>query len=254
MHSARSLGIGLAATLCLLTGVVAQRGRGRSEAILERVSCYLSTAKLPAAVQGQDRLLNIPLVADAKSKKELALLYLYDSSADAPKRETFETVMFTNEEVGVATRCFHFARVDLAGETELLAKYGHRLPVFVAFDAAGKLSADVAFTGYRAAVGPLITLLEKASAGHVKPAIATFTSEYRSLVHDFEVLEGKRKAVQDRMARTPDDKKRVPLQKELDETDAEQKKLEAKEKVLLENAKVPVRAPGAKRFEVKGGR
>ena len=42
------------------------------------------------------------------------MLYLFDSAAEAPKREPFENIMFGNEEVGVTLRCFHCARIVLS--------------------------------------------------------------------------------------------------------------------------------------------
>lgn len=247
--------------LCVVASVVlvatlpAQRGRGRPEAILERVSCYLADDKVPApSADGQDRLAGVATVTRSKAKKELSVLYIFDSHADAPKREAFEKIMFGNEELGVAFRVFHVARVDIAGEADLGAKYGSRLPSFLVYDDTGKLAADVAFTGFRAAVGPLMTQLEKVSAGHVKPAIGTFTSRYRSLVRDLEMVETKRKAVQDRQSKITDDKKRALLDKELADLDAEQKSLEAKEKAMLDLAKLPERDPAAKRFVVTPNR
>ena len=255
MHRLPPLAV-LTSCLALLAATMpAQRGgRGRPEAILERVSCYLVTEKLPPAAAGADRLASVGLVAGAKAKQELVLLYLFDSGAEAPKRETFETVMFGNEELGVALRCFHFARLDIAGDAELGTRYGKRLPTFVAFDANGRNVGDVSFTGYRAAIGPLITLLEKASAGHVKPSLGVFTSEYRKVVHDFEMFEARRKTLGDRQEKASDPAKKTAIDKDLAELDAEQKKAAAAETRLLEQAKVPVRDAQAKRFEVRRGR
>ncbi len=255
MHRLPSLAVLTSCVVLFTASLPAQRGgRGRPEAILERVSCYLVTEKVPAAAEGQDRLAGVAMVAGAKGKQELALLYLFDSAAEAPKRETFESVMFGNEELGVALRCFHFARLDIAGDAELGTRFGKRLPTFVAFDANGRNVGDVSFTGYRAAIGPLITLLEKASAGHVKPSLGVFTSEYRKVVHDFEMLEARRKTLGDRQEKTSDPAKKTAIDKDLAELDAEQNKAAAAEAKLLEQARVPVRDPQAKRFEVRRGR
>lgn len=248
--------LALAATVVIGASLPAQRGRQRPEAILARVACFLANDALPAAdkEKGQDRLANVATVKSAKDKRELALLYLVDLSAEAPKREPFEQIMFGNEEIAVSLRCFHVARLDLAGDADLLAKYGHRLPVFVAFDDTGKLVGEAPFTGYKAAAGPLMTLLEKAAAGHMPIALGAFTSAYRSLVHDLEMVESKRKTLTDRQQRATDKTKREAIDKEIDELGAEQQKLEAKEKEMLERAKLPVQDPNAKRFEVKRGR
>ena len=54
----------------------------------------------------------------------------------------------------------------------------------------GKVVGDIALTGYKAAITGLMALMEKAAAGHVKPTLSTFSSDYRGLVHDLEVVGG----------------------------------------------------------------
>lgn len=232
----------------------AQRGgRRRPEEILERVATYLAVANLPAAEEGKDRLATVDTVAKAANAKELSLLYVWDSTAEAQKREQFENTVFGSEEVGVATRCFRFARLDLKGDPELSTKYGKKLPVFVVFDEHGKQAAEVSFAGYKAAINPLTDALGKAAAGYVKPTLAIFVSDYRECVREIEVLIGQRKALTDRIAKA-EPAKRAALEKDLAELDAREKKLLATEKELLEKAKVPVRDAEAKRFEPRRGR
>lgn len=246
-----------AATLVLAlasSDALAQRGGGRSPAITERFSVYITDAKVPEDAAVEDRFAKIPVVADARAKKELVLIYLVDSSAEAPKRETFESVMFGSEDLAVCLRCFHLVRVDIAGDAGAQAKYGRRVPVFLPYDENGKVVGDIALTGYKAAITGLMALMEKAAAGHVKPTLSTFSSDYRGLVHDLEVLDQQRKATKDRIGRLNDDKKKAALDKDLTAFDAEEKKLLDKEKEMLEKAKVLAPDAAAKKFEQKKGR
>jgi hypothetical protein len=228
--------------------LTAQRGRRRSEEILERVGTYIGEAKLPAAEEGKDRLASVSTVADAVQKKELSVLYLFDTANDVPKRQQFEAVVFGSEEVGVAMRCFHFARVDLAGDTDMVGKYGKKLPVFVMFDEHGKPAGEVSFAGYKATINPLTDALGKAAAGHVKPTLALFVSDYREFVRELEVTQQQRKTLAARIEGA-DPSKRPALEKDAADLEAREKKLLATEKDLLEKAKVPERSPDAKRFE-----
>jgi hypothetical protein len=232
----------------------AQRGGGRSPAITERFSVYITDAKVPEDAAVEDRFAKIPVVADARAKKELVLLYLVDSSAEAPKREAFEGIMFGSEDLAVCLRCFHLVRVDIAGDAGAQAKYGRRVPVFLPYDENGKVVGDIALTGYKAALTGLMALMEKAAAGHVKPTLSTFSSDYRGLVHDLEVLDQQRKATKDRIGRLNDEKKKAALEKELSNFDTEEKKLLDKEKEMLERAKVLPPDASAKKFEQKRGR
>jgi hypothetical protein len=241
--------------LGLLTSTaLGQRGGGRSPAITERFSVYITDATVPENAEVEDRFAKIPVVADARAKKELVLLYLVDSSAEAPKREAFEGIMFGSEDLAVCLRCFHLVRVDIAGDAGAQAKYGRRVPVFLPYDENGKVVGDVALTGYKAAITGLMALMEKAAAGHVKPTLSAFSSDYRGLVHDLEVIEQQRKATKDRMGRLNDDKKKAALEKDLTGLDAEEKKLLDKEKDMLERAKVLPPDASAKKFEQKRGR
>lgn len=185
-----------------------QRGGGRSDALTERLSVYITDAKLPEKAAGEDRFESVPTVTAARAKHELLLLYLVDSSAEEPKREAFESVMFGSEELAVALRCFHLVRIDIAADAEAKVKYGRRLPVFLPSDENGKSSGDIALTGYKAAITGLISLLEKSASGHVKPTLSTFISDYRGVVHDLSVIELQRKAMKDRIARLTDEKKK----------------------------------------------
>ncbi|MBK8095806.1 MAG: hypothetical protein IPK26_01785 [Planctomycetes bacterium] len=256
MTRSSSWSLSLFVLALLAADLAAQRGGGgrrRPAEVLERVGTWFTVATLPAAEEGQDRLASVDTVAAAVQAKELSVLYVWDSTAEAQKREQFENTMFGSDEVGVALRCFRFARLDLKGDADLTAKYGKKLPVFVVFDEHGKQTAEVSFAGYKAAVNPLTDALGKAAAGHVKPTLAIFVSDYRECVREIEVLIGQRKALSDRVAKA-EPAKRAALEKDLAELDAREKKLLATEKELLEKAKVPVRDAAAKRFEPRRGR
>jgi hypothetical protein len=252
--------VGSCVLLALAADLPAQRGGGkrRPEAVLERVSCYLVDGKLPAgtaANAGEDRVAAVGAVADARTRHELALVYLFDSKVDAEKRAAFEKTMFGNEELGIALRCFQTAHVDIAGDDDAQAKYGRRLPLFLAFDENGKQAGEASLAGYKATVAPVMGILEKAAGGHVKPTLAIFVKDYRDVVHDLEALDGKRKVLKDRKDKAADAAKKAEIEKELQASDAEEKQALANEKQLLEHARVPARDAAAKRFEIdRGGR
>ncbi|MCY2957697.1 MAG: hypothetical protein NT107_11750 [Planctomycetota bacterium] len=244
-----------ACTLSILAApAMTQRGGGRSDALTERLSVYITDAKLPEKAAGEDRFESVPTVTAARAKHELLLLYLVDSSAEEPKREAFESVMFGSEELAVALRCFHLVRIDIAADAEAKVKYGRRLPVFLPSDENGKSSGDIALTGYKAAITGLISLLEKSASGHVKPTLSTFISDYRGVVHDLSVIELQRKAMKDRIARLTDEKKKASLEKDASLLDTEEQKLLGKERDIIERAKVLPRDADAKKFDPKRGR
>ena len=250
--------VGSCVLLALAADLPAQRGGGkrRPEAVLERVSCWLVDGKLPASTAanaGEDRVAAVGAVADARTRHELALVYLFDSKVDAEKRAAFEKTMFGNEELGIALRCFQTARVDIAGDDDAQGKYGRRLPLFLAFDENGKQAGEASLAGYKTAVAPVMGILEKAAGGHVKPTLAIFVSGYRGVVHDIEALDGKRKVLNDRKGKAADAAKKAEIEKELQAADAEEKQVLAEEKKLLDGAKVPARDAAAKRFEIDRG-
>src|SRR5262249_30253711 len=169
-HRARLSFVGSCVLVALAAELPAQRGGGRRrpEAVLERVSCYLVDGKLPAhtaANAGEDRVAAVGAVADARTRHELALVSLFDSKVDAEKRAAFEKTMFGNEELGIALRCFQTARVDIAGDDDAQAKYGRRLPLFLAFDENGKQAGEAALARSKSAGPPVLGVLRKAGGG-----------------------------------------------------------------------------------------
>lgn len=246
----RSALVALACVLVPAVDALAQR-RGRSEAIQERVSSYFVEAKLPAAVESEkDRLAGLAIVKEAKEQQHLVFAYLYDSSVEEPKREGFDKVIFGSDEVGLALRCFRCVHVDIAGDTEAQTKFGRKLPLFYAYDEKGKQVGEASLAGYKAAIGPVMTLLEKAAAGYVKPMLASWVKDYREVVRELENLDGKRKVLEGRRARA-DDKKKVLLTAEAKELDIEEVRLLTAEKELLASVKLPERDATAKRLVVE---
>ncbi|HLU38578.1 MAG TPA: hypothetical protein VK081_04285 [Planctomycetota bacterium] len=235
------------ALVCALP-LTAQR-RGKPEAILERVACYFVDAALLGvqADDGKDRLAAIPAVRAARADGHPVFVYLFDSTATEPKREGFDKIVFGNEEIGIALRCFRAVRVDLAGDAEGKAKWGRKLPVFVAYDAAGKSAGEVSLAGYKAQINPVMNLLERAAHGRVKPTLEAFVASYRDIVRGLEVLHGRRETLRGRRERA-DDKKKPLLDQEARELDAEEQRLLQAEQDLLERVKPPPRDPAAGRI------
>lgn len=235
-------GLLVAATPC-------QRG-GRQDEFLDRYACYFVEAKLPPAqgdVDSKERLAALPLVQQAKKEGHLAFLYLFDSSADEPKRAAFDQIVFGSQEVGIALRCFYCAHVDIAGDEDARTKFGRKLPLFVAFDDKGRWSGETSLPGYKAALRSLMGMLEKAAAGHVKPTLDGFSKVYRDTLRDLRVLSGNKRSLEQRRARA-DDKKKAQFDKDAKELQAQEEKLLATEKAALEKANPPPRHPEAKLF------
>ena len=241
----------LLALATLAEPLAAQRGRGRPEAIVERVGCFFTDVPFtaPADADAEHPFANMAAVQDAKAKEQPALLYLFDPGSEERKLQQYEQTMFNNDELGISLRCFRCLRLDVTKQPEL-AKYAARAPVHVVFAADGKLVGEVAHTGNKAQVNTLVKLLEKAAAGHVKPSLPVFVKSYRDVVRDLEQVEGKRRALQERRNKleTKDAAKRTEMDKDLLELKEEEKPLLEREKQLLEQAKALPRDPEAKRL------
>jgi hypothetical protein len=239
----------IAAALLATGSALAQRG-GRQDEFLDRYACYFVEAKLPPAdgeVESKARLATVPLVQEAANAGNLSFLYLFDSSAEAPKRAAFDQIVFGNEEVGVALRCFQCARVDIAGDADAQAKFGRQLPLFVAFDEKGKWAGETSLPGYKAALRSLISMLERAASGHVKPTLPDFVKSYRDILRELRVLSGNKRTLEQRRNRA-DDSKKAQYDQEAKELAAREQTLLAAEKAALEKANVPPRPKDAKMF------
>jgi hypothetical protein len=253
----KSAGLILATiAVCLAAPAFAQRGgRGRSEAILARLGNYFVDTQVPATGgdMAADPLAEVAMVKEAASAHQLSLLYLYDPKANETKHQQFEQVLFGNEELNIALRCFRCARIDVSANAEAKAGFGKQAPLFVAFNAEGKRAGEVSMAGYKAVVNPLVQMLAKAATGTVKPALPDFVQRYRGVVHDLEMIEGRRKAIDERMSRLTDKdgERRAELEKDKKTLADDEQKLLATEKELLQKAMVPARDPKAQRL---GGR
>jgi hypothetical protein len=256
-HSPGAIVALLLATLALADAAPAQRGgggRGRPEAIKNRVGSFFVTGKVgngdgdaATPFSGVDR------IRQAAAEKIPAVLYLYDPQDDPRKHEQFERTVFNNDELGVSLRPFRCVRVDVTNWPEGRTKYGKQLPLFVSFDQGGKVAGEAAMPGYKAAVSPILAVLGKAAAGFVKPNLAAFVDNYKEVVQDLERVENKKKALQDRKSRLSrkdkdDPAKAAELQKEEKEIAADEQRLLAKEKEILDLAKVHARDANAQQL------
>lgn len=231
--------------------LAAQRGRGRPEAIVERVGCFFTDVQFTAAADAdaEHPFANMAAVQEAKGKEQPVLLYLFDPGSEERKLQQYEQTMFNNDELGISLRCFRCLRLDVTKHPEL-AKYAARAPVHVVFAADGKLVGEVAHTGNKAQVSTLVKLLERAASGHVKPPLPVFVKAYRDVVRDLEQMEGKRRALQERRNKleTKDAAKRAEIDKEMLELKEAERPVLEREKQLLEQAKALPRDPEAKRL------
>jgi hypothetical protein len=259
-QTASALALAALAFVIADTAAAQRGGRRRSEAIQQRVGSWFVDVELPAGepAAGQDPLAAVALVQDARQSNQLTVLYLFDPTANPEKQRMFEQTVFGNDEVGVSLRCFRCGRMDVtkwpAGKDREQAQ--KRAPVFVVFDEHGKQAGELAMTGYKAAINPLVQLLGKAASGHVKPTLAAFVEQYRDLVRDLEQIEQKRRAIDEAILRltSKDDKKRADLEQELKALAAEEQKLFEAEKGLVEKAKVVPRDENGVRMGERGGR
>lgn len=234
----------------LAASLPAQRG-GQDE-FRDRYTCYFVETKLPPQDGDQDgkaRLASLPICKDAKEKKELVFLYLFDSSAEEPKRAAFDQIIFGSQEIGISLQAFRCAHVDIAGDADAQKKWGHKLPMFVTFDDQGKWYGEMSLPGYKAALRTLSDLLDRTAAGHVKPSLPDFGKAYRDILRELRVLSGRRRTLEARR-NAADDKKKVLLEKEFKDLEADEAKLAEHEKQVLEKANLPARDPEARPFGV----
>lgn len=223
------------------------RGRGRAEEIQNRVGAYFTDAKAAEGDKARD-LAASDFVRAAASAGQPAVLYLFDGGDDKDVREQFERTLFGTDEIGIALRCFHCARIDLAQAEELKSSYGKQAPAIVAFDKDGKLTDTLAMSGYKASGTGLEKLLEKAAQG-TKPPLATFTKEYAGLVRDLEQALAKKKAAQEKLAKAGADKaKKAEADKDLEAAEAGVKRLLEREEQLLGKVQIVERPTGAQRL------
>lgn len=233
--------------------VEAQRGGGgrnrwrRPDEITNRVAIYFSPAEAPASDGDKIADLNtIDLVRAAAAADQVTLLYLHDGEADEQVVQQFESALFradkSGDELGIKLRMFHCGQIDISKSPALKQHYGKDVPLFVAFDKAGKELKPVSMPGYKAKASALESLVDQASAGAFKPALKTLAKQYADIVDDLEqVLRDKEAATQAQTKASNDKAKSKKAERELaDIAKLEEKILKAEEK-LLEGLRMPAR-------------
>jgi len=206
------------------------------------------------SVTGANFFETIKEVRDCARTGELSLLYVFNSKDKDKKATTFLKTLFKNEDLAVATKVFRCLELDTARNKPADSYFGKKIPVFLIFDAKGKLADEVRLPGYKAKSSSLLKAMMKASKGHGEMPLATFVKDYRKFLNDLDKLEGKKAVFAKKKARLTggkiqaakagkddkkkDDKKKSPKpvlskskQKKLD---AEEKRLATQEKALLE--------------------
>ena len=234
----------------------AQRGRRRSEEVLNRLGAYFVTTTLPSAEDGQkaiDRLAANRVVTKAVAVKELSLLYLYDATESLKKHKKFEETLFSSDPVCIALRCFRTGMINLAEDASAKALFGKKAPLFVAFDAKGKRVGELSLKGYKPRASQLNKTLERAARGYAKLALGDFVKKYRSFLNDLEVHEGRKRALNSKRAKEEEksgrgvDAKLAKIDKEIAALTTHGEKMLAGEEKLLDDASVPERDPKAER-------
>lgn len=243
----------------------ASRTPRRSEAVYDRVGAWFVDLRIEAAAEPAeaaaggrkpDLLSSLPFVKEAKEAGQRALLYLSDPKTDADKHQAYEQATF-QDEVGIATRWFVCARIDLtaSGAKELAARYGDQAPLFVAFDADGQPRGELSQKGYKASANKLIAYLDKAGGKSGKLTVARFVAQYGELAKELEELERERSELEVKLGKTDgaDKEKRAAMQRELDALAAAEQKLVTREAELIQAAQLPPRKPAAVRLGGRGG-
>lgn len=247
----------LAAALLFADAVSAQRGgrNRRPEEIQERVGAYFADTGGPA-VEG-DKVADLDtceLVRAAAASGQPTVLYLHDGTANEQVVGEFEKLLFRADALGIKLRCFHCGRIDVSKEPALKGRFGDDAPLFVVFSAAGKAEKPLSMKGYKANPSDLEALLDKAAKGSVKPSLEAFAKGYADLVRDLEQVLAKKELASQRRTRAGDDPgKQKKADKELEEADAERKKLLEKEQAMLEKLKLPARPAEARPLGRDGG-
>lgn len=242
----------LAAAVLFADAAAAQRGgrNRRPEEIQERVGAFFADTSGPA-VDGEKvaDLDTCELVRAAAAAGQPTVLYLHDGTANEQVVGDFEKLLFRSDALGIKLRCFHCGRIDVSKEPALKARFGDDAPLFAVFDGAGKAQKPLSMKGYKADPNELEALLDKAAKGHVKPSLEAFAKGYADLVRDLEQVLAKKELASQRRTRAGDDpSKQKKADKDLQEADAERKKLLDKEQAMLEKLKLPARPAEAKQL------
>ncbi len=235
----------------------------RSDATYDRVGAWFTDVRIegePAVVDPEakkkDYIGALPFVTKAKEEKTRSLVYVYDPTTDADAHTAFDMAMF-QDEIGIATKLFVCARLDLTAASAklLLERYRDEAPLFVAYDDDGVEVGIVSMQGYKASPKKLEALLSKAVGKDVEGGLSAFVRSYGDVCKDLEALEKKRaelEADEDKVDRA-DKQKQAELARERKELDNEEQQLLVKEREVLEAGKPPARPAGAVRLGGRGG-
>lgn len=126
---------------------------------------------------------------------------MFNSKDGAKTVTTFKEKLFKNEDLAVATRVFHCMELDTAKNKPAAGYFGKKVPVFLIFDAKGKMADEVLLKGYKAKSSTLLKAMIKASKGHGDMPLATFLKKYRGFLNDLDKLEGKKAVFAKKKAR-----------------------------------------------------
>jgi hypothetical protein len=183
-------------------------------------------------------------VREAAKKGQLSLLYIYDSGDDAKRIATFEETLFKNESLALALKPYRCLKLDAAKDSIAKERFGRAVPYFIAFDVKGEAAADVSLRGYKSSTKSVLGILVKASRGHGKMPLMTFVKNYRTFLNDLDKLEDRKETLAKKKARLEQAGPRArsklrEVEKEAEAVAADEAKLLATEKRLLEAVKAP---------------
>ena len=217
----------------------------RPAEISNRTAVYFSEVEAPATNADKVADLNtIDMVRAAAATGQPTLLYLHDSEADKRVVQQFESQLFRSEpsgdKLGLKLRMFHCGQIDISQDQALKNRYGKKIPLFVAFDKAGKELKQVSMAGYKAKVSALEAQIDQASTGAYKPSVKSIVSKYVKIIADLEAaLKAKASAEQDKTKANGDRSKIKKAERAIEAaTKLEEKQLKLEEK-LLEGLRLP---------------
>ncbi|MCB9869179.1 MAG: hypothetical protein H6837_04925 [Planctomycetes bacterium] len=245
----------VASIFTVLTTSLPAQGRGRRgppEAVRQRWGNYFAPVKLAAADQGKpdrDRMADSEHVKGAAGKHHLSLLYVFDSSADKDKQQSFEQVVMNNGKINSGLRLFRCGSVDLAGDDAAKKEFGGRAPLFITFDESGKRAAEASFKGFHVTPVKLVQAMRKAASGYGKLGFDGFVKGYTKLLHDLTLIDTRRQALatkRTRLEKKPNAKALDGVVKDEAALRKQENELLDAERKMLSLAKVPERDPAAK--------
>jgi hypothetical protein len=141
----------------------------------------------------------------------------------------FESVLFANEDIGVALKVFRKVGLDIAKDSTARQLYENQVPRFITYNAKGEREGELHLRDYKTKSSNLMKLLVKTAKGHGKMPLKTFVKKYRSFLNELDQIEGKKGTCAQKKARAADDKSKKKLAK----IEREEKSLAKREKSIL---------------------